>query len=124
MNKLLIAALSLVASITNTYAYPTARMFEITGLPQGEEIDKALSIGLPILLAGVLVWWAITKMKLDNVGWLGCLGPLIILVALIFLLPLWVWVEYIFVNLMDIVLLLTLIILAIIGIIKLFRKIV
>jgi hypothetical protein len=86
----------------------TKRSFEVIGLPKGEEVFESLIIAVPLILIGVLIMYLFSwrkksdskeSNKSENIG---CFGGIILAVGAFFLLPLFAWVEYFFVNILAI----------------------
>ncbi len=81
--------------------------YEIAGLPNADEIGESLIIAIPLILIGFLicyfVWWNKKTDPKDSgaeaatgaKGVIGCLGFLILLIGLFFLLPILAWAELI-----------------------------
>jgi hypothetical protein len=81
--------------------------YEIAGLPNKDEIGESLMIAIPLILIGFLicyfVWWNKKTDPKDSgaeaatgaKGVIGCLGFLVLLTGLFFLLPILAWVELI-----------------------------
>lgn len=87
-------------------AHRYQRSFEAFGFPDGEQIGDSLKIAIPLLLIGFFIVFVITK---GNEGsktkdTLGCIGWIILLIGVFFLLPLFIWVEGIAVSILGILL--------------------
>jgi hypothetical protein len=86
----------------------TKRSFEVVGLPKGEEVSESLMKAVPLILIGLLIlylfsWRKKPNSKVSNTSEnFGCFGLIILAVGAFFLLPLFAWVEYIFVNILAV----------------------
>ena len=79
----------------------TTRSFEIFGLANSNEIIDALKIGIPLLILGVFIIYLGYKPIIKSAAnTIGCLGYIVLATGIIFLVPLWTWIEYIFVNIL------------------------
>lgn len=79
------------------------RFFEDIGLPDGDEISESLAIALLLILIGFVITYIFTrseKSKNEGSNW-GCLGIIILLIGVFFLLPLLAWVEVIFSSILS-----------------------
>lgn len=80
------------------------RSFEIMGLPDGDTIGESLRVAIPLIVIGFLIAYIFLwrKKEPNDVSTIssniGCLGILAMAVGAFFLLPLFAWIEYIFVN--------------------------
>jgi len=107
-NKIL--TLILLLFTTGLYAQRrySERSYEVTGLPNGDEIGDSLIIAIPLLLVGFLIAYAFTWSKKDidkasNTSTsIGCFGMIIMAVGAFFLLPLLTWLEFIFISIWSI----------------------
>lgn len=86
----------------------TERSYEVIGLPDGDEVGDSLKIAIPLLAIGLLIAFFYfsgrneSEKKDESSFNFGCVGIILIGIGVIFLLPLLAWVEYIFVNIMNI----------------------
>ena len=102
-------ALIALTVLMNTVCFAQRRIersFEVLGLPDGDEITSSLKIAIPLIIVGLLIayifMWS-RKEDTDNPStYIGCLGIVIVVVGLFFLLPLLAWVEYIFTSILSI----------------------
>lgn len=109
MKKIFTTALAIQISIISlAQRGGTERSYEVIGLADGDEIVESLKIAIPLLIVGFLIayifmWSKKDTSKSDNASInIGCFGITIMGVGAIFLLPLLVWVEFIFVNIITI----------------------
>ena len=99
----------LITLESNAQRYRPERTYDIVGLADGYEITNALKIGIPLMIAGLLIayfsmWRKTDKEKQnENVSTIGCIGIIIIGIGLLILIPLWTWVEAIGVTLVSVV---------------------
>jgi len=103
--------------------------YEIVGLPDGDKIADSLIIGLPILLVGFLIayfsMWskeAQSKKEKNTSSNIGCIGVIIMIIGLFFLLPILLWLEFIFSSIYALGIGLFVVIFIIYGIYQLLNK--
>lgn len=74
--------------------------YEIVGLPDGDKVGDSLMIGLPILFIGFLIayfsMWSKQAQSKEETSSIGCIGVIIMIIGLFFLLPILLWFEFIF----------------------------
>ena len=109
MKRISVTIISLLSSIVSySQRVYTERSYEVIGLPDGDEVGDSLKIAIPLLVIGLLIAFfyfsgrSETEKNDNSTFNFGCVGIILIGIAVIFLLPLLAWVEYIFVNIMNI----------------------
>ena len=98
--------------------YDDTRTYDIIGLPDGDEVIECLTMGIPVLLAGLILLFLLSKFsdknkdENNNSGWwCGCLSVILIGISIFIMLPLFSWIEAIVVSIVSIVCILGIIVL-------------
>jgi len=109
MKRISVTIISLLSSVVSySQRVYTERSYEVIGLPDGDEVGDSLKIAIPLLAIGLIIAFFYfsgrnASEKRDESSFnFGCVGIILIGIGVIFLLPLLAWVEYIFVNIMNI----------------------
>lgn len=105
----------------NIIAFLQVHTYDITGVGNADEINQALTIGLPIIGAAIICLFLFNngeKSVFKHAGCLVYIGPILFVIGLIALIPLLTWVE-LGVNVLIVVLVA---IALLIWIISLFKK--
>lgn len=105
-----VAITILLCTLVQAYAqrYDNTRTYDIVGLPDGDKIMDALKIAIPLIVVGFLIayifmWGKSDEDKQKGEGTsMGCIGVIIMGFGIFCLLPLWAWVEAVFVSLISI----------------------
>lgn len=107
-NKILTLILFFFCTLIHAQRRYSERSYEVTGLPDGDEVGESLLIAIPLLLVGFLIAYGFMWSKKepnkasDTSTNIGCFGVIIMAIGVFFLFPLLTWVEYIFVSIYSI----------------------
>lgn len=107
--------------MNNFVSFLQVHTYDITGVGNADEINQALTIGLPIIGAAIICLFLFNNGENTVSKHAGCLvyiGPILFVIGLIALIPLLTWVE-LGVNVLIVVLVA---IALLIWIISLFKK--
>ena len=96
MKKFILSLCCSLISILSSNAQRHSHGYDVIGLSDSEEVGNALLIGIPLLIILYLIVKNAKNSKSDGERspFVGCLFPIILIIAIFVLTPVFVWLEF------------------------------
>ena len=96
MKKFILSLYYSLISILSSNARRYDHGYDVIGLSDSEEVGNALLIGIPLLIVLFLIVKNAknSKSEGESSSFVGCLFPIILIIAIFILMPVFVWLEF------------------------------